>query len=241
MGRSADLGLEALGSKGASTFLYGTSRAVVNRLLYAMARAVDPEPIWVDLGPGSLGGKNDAGPVELGWIPSHRLFLTWDTEQARPQDAVGNLALSGVVRADEPAESVTRLADFVRLAPLVQELISRVDAAGPRHALAVANSDRVRGDYPNTVNGIEPIVKALIEAPFCPFFGAQGVPGPGRMAFSYVLEVRARDVAHWRDGSLVIEKSPSRERGASPETIDLIDIPGLADVFEAAPARGQSP
>lgn len=239
MGRpAASLDLAVLGQGNTSTFLYGQSRAVVNRLLYAMARAVDPDPIWLDLGPGSLGPGEDAGPVELGWVPNERLFVTWDVDQARPQNAVGNMALSSVVRADEPPESVARLADFVRLAPIAQELISRVAAGAPRHALAIANSDRVRGDYPHSVDGIQPIVTALVEASLCPLIGAQGVPGPGRMAFGYVFEVRAKDVAHWRDGTLLLEKAPSGASTPVGVEMALANVPGLREVFEATPRPG---
>ena len=52
----------------------------MNRLLYAMARAVDPEPIWLDLGPGTFEPGEEAGPVELGWVSNERLFVTWDID-----------------------------------------------------------------------------------------------------------------------------------------------------------------
>src|SRR5208282_5192819 len=133
--------LVALGRQGLSTFLWGESRSVVNRLLFAMVRAVDPEPLWLDLAPPGPPAEGP-GPAELGWIARDRLFRAEDPELARPQDAVANMALLNVVRADEPAATVAKLADFVRLAPIVQEIISRVGAEGPRHALAVSNSDR---------------------------------------------------------------------------------------------------
>ena len=238
---ASSLDLAALGEGSSSTFLYGRSRAVVNRLLYAMARAIDPEPFWVDLAPGALGRGDDAGPVELGWVPHERLFLTWDLAQARPQSAVGNAALLSMVRADDPSGSAARLADFVRLAPIAQEVISRVDVGVPRHALAVANSDRVRGDYSNTIDDVRPIVTQLLQAPLCPLFGSRGVPGPGRMAFRYVFEVRATDVAHWRDGTLVVEQAPRGAPTPSGREIRLTEIPGLENVFGAANGSGQSP
>ena len=235
------LKLSALGEVGSSTFLYGESRAVVNRLLYAMAHAVDDDPIWLDLGPGSLGHSPEVGPVELGWIPSARLFQAWDTDQARPQNAVGNMALLNLVRSDDPDATVTRLADFVRLAPIAQEVISRVPADEPCRALAIANSDRVRGDYPHTVDGIVPIVTALLDARLCPFVGAQGTPGPGRLAFGYVFEVRAKNVAHWREGSLIAEKVPDGSSVRRGVEIPLDEVPGLNVAFEPVGTSGQSP
>ena len=228
--------LTSLGRGGLSTFLWGESRAVVNRLLFAMVRAVDPEPLWLDLAPRPPG-EEEPGPAELGWIAKDRLFLAEDPDVARPQDAVANMALLNVVRADEPTSSVARVADFVRLAPIAQEIISRIGPDGPRHALAVSNSDRVRGDYPHTVEGIQPVVSALLDAPLTPFIAAQGTPGAGRMAFAYVFEVRAKDLAHWSEGDILPEKVPTGSDISVGVPIPLRNIPGLADVFGPGPTR----
>lgn len=225
--------LSMLGRSGASTFVWGESRAVVNRLLFAMARAVDPEPIWLDLAPGEETAGGEPGPAELGWIPKERLFLVLEPDQARPQDAVANMALLNVIRADEPKGAIERLADFVRLAPIAQEVISRTPAQGPRRALAVANSDRVRPDYPHTVRGIEPIVSALVDAALCPFIGAQGTPGEGRMAFTYVFQVQASGLLGWRDGRLIPERVPDDSPVRAHLPIPLTGIPGLETVFDA--------
>jgi hypothetical protein len=232
--------LTALGRGGLSTFLWGESRAVVNRLLYAMVRAVDPEPFWLDLSPARSPGE-EPGPAELGWIPNDRLFRADDPDLARPQDAVANLALVNVVRSDEPSPSAAKVADFARLAPIAQEIIRRVGSDGPRHALAVSNSDRVRGDYPHSVEGIQPIVAALLDAPLTPFIAAQGIPGAGRMAFAYVFEVRAEDLAHWSEGALCPEKVPRESALRLGEPVPLRNIPGLSAVFTATSVPKQSP
>ena len=233
------LDLASLGRPGLSTFLWGRSRAVVNRVLYAMVHAADPEPLWLDLSPRR--SAEDPGPVELGWVPRERLFLVEDPYLARPQDAVANLALANVVRADEPESSLERVADFVRLAPIAQEIISRVDPEGPPHALAISNSDDVRADYPHTVEGIRPIVTTLAAAPLIPYIAAQGTPGDGRMAFAFVFEVRAEDVAHWRDGALLPEKVPPESDVRVGVPIPLGNVSGLDRAFGAGPPRKQSP
>ncbi|MGA8711112.1 MAG: hypothetical protein WB786_07795 [Thermoplasmata archaeon] len=229
----ATFDFSSLGRGGLSTFLWGESRTVVNRLLFAMVRAVDPEPLWLDLAPHGPPGE-EPGPAELGWIPKDRLFLAEDPDLARPQDAVANMALLNVVRADEPASSVAKVADFIRLAPIAQEIISRIGPDSPRHALAVSNSDRVRPDYPHSVEGIQPIVAALLDAPLTPFIAAQGTPGAGRMAFAFVFEVRATDLAHWREGSLVPEKVPSESGIRVGVPIPLRGIRGLGELLDAS-------
>jgi hypothetical protein len=163
--------------------------------------------------------------------------LAEEPSATQPQDAVANTALWSVVRADEPAASLTRLADFVRLPPIAQEIISRLELGEARHALAIANSDRVRSVYPNTVEGVRPIVESFLEAPLLPFFAAKGTPGPGRMAFDFVFEVRARDLAHWNEGTLLAEKAP-RDTGVPVGVpIPLRNVSGLAKVFSSATNR----
>jgi len=237
---SPTLDLTALGRGRYGTFLWGESRPALNRVLFAMVRASDPEPLWLDIRPRHPEVE-EPGPVELGWIPEDHLFLADEPEAARPQDAVANLALFTIVRPDESAASIARLSDFVRLPPIAQEIISRLGLGEPRHALAIANSDRVRAVYPATVEGVRPIVTSFLDAPLLPFFAAKGTPGPGRMAFEFVFELRAKDVAHWSDGSLFPEKAPSESGVRVGVPIPLTQISGLARVFPKAPDRKQSP
>jgi len=233
-GARPTLDLSTFAEDGFSTFLWGSSRAVVNRLLFAMVRAHDPEPIWLDLRGRELA-DGEPGPVELDWIPRDHLYLAEEPASARPQDAIANMALWTVVRADEPDAAVSRLADFVRLPPIAQQILQRADVGAARHALAVANSDRVRGEYPTTVEGVRPIVRALMDGPLLPFFGAVGPPGAGRMAFDLVFEVRAPDLAHWGDGTLLAEKVPPGHPVRLGTPIRLRDIAGLASAFGSAP------
>ena len=87
-----------LGSGPWPTFLYGDSRPVLLRVLYAMARANDRSPFWLQIRDESDAGT-PSGPAELGWLDAHKLFCT-DTEQARPPHAVGRLPLLTVIRLD---------------------------------------------------------------------------------------------------------------------------------------------
>ncbi len=216
-----------------ATFLWGNSRAVVNRVLYAMVRASDPTPFWLELR-GRDSSADEPGPVELGWIPPGHLFLADEPTAARPQDAIANMALWTVVRSDEPEAAVARLADFVRLPPIAQEILQRLDEGGGRRAVGVANADRARGDYPTTVEGVRPVVRALMDGSLLPFFGAVGPPGPGRMAFDFVFELRAADLAHWKEGTITAEKIPDGEDLRVGASIRLGEIPGLEDAFSSA-------
>lgn len=234
--RSPAFDLAVLGSGPYGTFLWGESRAVLNRVLFAMVRAIDSHPLWLELGALQPEG-GDPGPIELDWISSDHVFLADEPSIVNPQDAVANTALLGLVRADESSVALTRLADFVRLPPIAQEIISRIGNGESRHALAIANSDRVRSAYPSTVEGVRPIVTAFLDSKILPVLAARGTPGPGRMAFDFVFEVRATDLAHWRDGSLVPEKSPDETRLRVGEPIPLSQIPKLEEAFSSTPGR----
>lgn len=234
--RSPAFDLSVLGSGPYGTFLWGESRAVLNRVLFAMVRAIDAQPLWLDL--GALQPEHgEPGPIELEWIPRDRVFLATEPSVTRPQDAVANMALMSLVRADESAGAITRLSDFVRLPPIAQEIISQIGNGESRHALAIANSDRVRSVYPNTVEGVRPIVASFLDSKILPVFAARGIPGPGRMAFDFVFEVRASDVAHWHEGSLVPEKTPSGTPLRLGEPIPFSSIPKLGEAFSSTPGR----
>jgi hypothetical protein len=228
--------LAALGRGPYGTFAWGESRPVLNRLLFAMVRALDPTPMWLELMPRRAEG-DERGPVELGWIAPDHLFIAEDPSAARPQDAVANMALLNIVRSDEPAKTIARVADFIRLPPIAQEVIERLGGGESPRALAIANSDQVRGLYPTTVEGVRPIITSFLNAQMWPIFASRGPPGPGRMAFDFVLEIRAVDLAHWREGTLVPEKAPPGSGVKVGVPVPLGEIRGLADAFTSAPGR----
>jgi hypothetical protein len=202
---SNPLDLATLGSGSFGTFLHGSSRTVLLRVAYALARANDSQPYWVD-----VRDPNDyldpPGPVELGWIPDDHLFVVSRSE-AKPQDAVSNLALWTVVRSDEPRSVIGGLTDFLRLPPPIQEVLSRYGRESYRPVFVVANTDRVREYYPRNASGVRGVVEAMKQGGVIPLFASLGPPGPGRFAFDLVFEVQATDLAHWREGSLVCERS----------------------------------
>jgi len=216
-----------------ATFIWGDSRAVTNRVLYGMVCANDSSPFWLDIR-GSTDVPSEPGPVELGWIPPDRLFLTGEPEEARPQKAVGNQALSTLVRGDEPAQVLAHISDFLRLPPIAQEIVSRLNRTETCHVVAIANGDRVRRDYPTTVEGVRHVIEPFLAAPILPFFSATSPPGAGRWAFDFVFEVRAKDLAHWRKGFLVPEKVPSDVEFTVGRPIQLGSIPQLTRAFRDA-------
>jgi hypothetical protein len=227
--------LAALGRGAWGTFVHGPSRPVLLRVLFAMATANDPSPIWVDLR-GPDNAPDLGGPAELGWIPDHNLFIV-SASDARPQDAMGNLALWTMIRSDEPDAAVSQLTDFLRLPSAVQEAVSRAGGAGARPMFVVANSDRVRDYYPRDARGVRPIIDAMIHSGVLPLFGSTSPPGAGRMAFDFVFEVRAAGLDEARAGVLFCEKAPPHSGFPEGSSHMLSSFPAIAAALDAQPSR----
>ena len=224
------LQLSTLRTESLATFVYGTSRTAILRVAYAIARANDDDPYWVD-----VRDPNDyldpPGPVELGWVPDDHLFVVSRSE-AKPQDAVSNLALWTVVRSDEPKSVIGGLTDFLRLPPPIQDLLSEYGREHQGPAFVVANTDRVREHYPRNVAGVRGVVDAMLRGGVVPIFACIGPPGPGRFAFDLVFELQAPDLAHWRSGVLRCERASDRGPFRAGQEIPLTSDRRLVAALE---------
>jgi hypothetical protein len=200
------LDFRRLGDGAWATFVYGSSRPLVLRTAYAMARANDLAPVWIEIEESGSHPEPD-GPIGLGWVPDEQRFRLSSSE-AMPQDGVANIALWTVVRADEPDSAIAQFTDFLRLPTIVQEAVSRIGSESQRPVFVIANTDRVRPYYPRDVPGVRRVVDALLSAGVLPIFAAVGPPGPGRKAFDFVFELRGEESTAAHAGSLVCEQAP---------------------------------
>jgi hypothetical protein len=198
-----------------------------------MVRSNDSSPFWLDIREPT-DAPTEPGPVELGWISHERLFVVGEPSEARPQNGVGDAALAAFVRGDEPPQVLAHLSDFLRLPPIVQEIVSRIERVDTAHAVAIANTDRVRRDYPTTVEGVRHVIEPFLAAPILPFLSATSPPGEGRWAFDFVFEVRAKDIARWSEGLLIAEKAPSEAGFPTQRAIPLSTIPDIARAFRSS-------
>ena len=220
----------SLKTPGCVTFVWGDSRAALGRVLYAMARDVDPEFFWLDIrSPSDV--VLEPGPIELDLIPNHRLYVTAQPSDVHPQDPIANLALSVVVRLDSPEAELGLLVDLIRLPQLTQKIMGDLDRPGGPHVLVFGNAERVREFYPRTAEEVRPFLDAEIRAGVIPFYGLWGPAGPARMVADFVFEVRVRDLLHWRDGALLCEKAPTGSAFHAGQAIPLTSVECLAEVF----------
>ena len=214
----------------AATFVWGESRAVVKRVLYALVRLNDPHFYWLDIR-GPDNEFEDPNPVDLGWLSPDHLFVASETAGARLRDTVGNLALWSIVRADAPDRVRATLSDFLDRPAVVREMLGRAGIREGPHAVAIANTDRVRGHDSRSPEGAGPILAPLLAASISPFFGGVAPPGRSRRAFDFIFEVRAPRLSAWETGWLICEKAPDGSSFLPPQAIALRSLPEIAGVL----------
>ena len=225
--------LTDLGRGRFATALVGSSRPVVNRVLFATVTAFDPSPFWLEIRDESFHDP-DPGPAELGWVPRNRLVTTDDSERARPQNVSANLAMTIV----SPSENVfTReLNDLLRLPPVVQEIVGRVRGGERARAVAIANFERVVDHFPNQPSEMRGMIEAILAAPLVPVFTSLRPTGR-RFACDYVLRVEATSLPYWKDGFLTVEAAPPDSPLRTDMRFPLTEFPELQRVFAVPDTR----
>ena len=236
-GKNASHYFASLATPGCATIVWGEPRALLNRVLFAMARDVDPSFFWLDIRSSPDHGL-EAGPVELGLIPSDRLYVTSQTTEVHPADPIAPRALAVVVRMDAPDAEVATLVDFLRLPQVTHKVMDGLDQPNGPHVLVFANAERVREYYPRTSGEVRPYLDAELRAGVIPFYGIYGPGSEARMAADFVFEVRGRDLKHWREAVLVCDKAHPGSRFRAGEKIPLGSVECLSEVLEmGAPAQ----
>ena len=190
------------------TVVWGDSRAAVHRVSYAIAHEIDPGFAWLDIC-NLTDEPLEPGPVELGWIPDGRLFITKRPSEARPQRPVSPGVIWQVVRSDNPEHELATFRDFLQLPEVTQKIVSMGGPASGRRAVVFGNAERVREYYPKSLEEIRPFFAAEVASGLVPIYGVTGPSGPARMAADCVFEVQTPDLRHWREGALHCEKAPS--------------------------------
>jgi hypothetical protein len=233
VGRPSGPDLSAVGKGPSATILVGPSREVLGRCAWALARANDPTPFWLDI--REIGGHPDAGsPPDLGWLNADQLYIVAPTE-VRPPSAVGPQVIARVIRSDEPDSAVAELSDFLRLPSPVQEMIGLHTAAVGRPAMVIANGDRVRHYWPEDELGVRPILDALLRHGVLPIFTVTPPAGAGRLAFDFVFDIRGTRPGDWRSGVLYCEKAPEGSAFRIGDSTPLADIPEFVTALEGRP------
>jgi hypothetical protein len=188
-----------------SVIVCGSNRPLLNWVAYALASITDPGFIWTDV---RLQGEvlADADPLSRNLIPPDRMNVVHPKELALHRGGAKAVAES-VIRADEPTDTVRRLADFLRLPLHTQRLLSAGPSQGQPMVLVLSNGHRLVAFYPTDAVG--PTVRAIVESGATLIMTFADAPPEGRLVFETVLHLEGNDTRGWRQASLTAEKGPA--------------------------------
>ncbi len=214
-----------------SAIVYGTSRPLVNLVLYALAEDANAAFHWLDVRP-SGEAPPELDPARLGWIDQRRVWTVDPLDALAPDNARANAALFELVRADEPPTTLARLSDFLRLPERMQQILAEMVSTGKPGVLAVANVHRTGKRFPDSTLG--PILEAIAWAGYSLFVGYAGPEPSVRARFAHAVRVEGENPRRWRSAKLTLEgDSPMGALRVGEPTV-LADLPFVARVLERA-------
>jgi len=214
-------------------FVYGPSRPLVNLTIFALASNTNPEFHWVE-----IGSRNEprmpCDPIRLGWIPPDRLWLVDVPEALRPSDPASRASLAGVIRPDEPVDSLRQFVEFLRLPDTSQRIIASQVPNGHPGVVVVTNAHRADSVF--SADQVPSILEVHRNAGISVMVGYGAAPGPQRDLFDFVFRIQGEDkfAQDWKTNQLVCEKGISSGPLRDLRAIPLPQIPILADVVSRA-------
>lgn len=221
------MALESLWGSSRSVLLVGDDRSLLNWIAYALASAADPDFLWTDVRTtGEVLGELDVFARDL--IAPNRLITARPSDLA-PSNRTANIAISEVVRDDEPPESLRRLLDFLRLPEQTQAQLSHLVSSGRPRVVVLSNAHRLQGFYP--VETVAPLLRAIGETGVRTVMTFADAPNEGRFGFDTVLRVEGHDPRRWKEASLTVEKGPLGGPFRAGAAYRLGDFEALAAVL----------
>jgi hypothetical protein len=215
-----------------SIFIAGTSRPLLKWVAFALLERYASRVYWTDIRyEGEAADPLD--PLVAGVIPADRVHVLNPRQLHQDESLTRRVeaAAPSLLRTDEPAESVRRIFDFLRLPAHTQERIASTFSGDEPALLVLANGQRLGGTFPP--EAVAPIVHAIVDAGACIVtLWAEALPA-ARGAFDVVLHVQGQDPSGWRTATLRCEKGLSTGPLAHGVTVSLSDLPTVAAVLES--------
>jgi len=234
-GRDLVPDLDGEGSRSArrptTALVYGASRPLVSLLLYAMAEDANPRFHWLDIRRESEpAAKWD--PANLGWLKDRHSWVADPSEGLSPDNARANAAIFHVIRSDEPPAVLSRLTDFLRLPPTIQEILGAMPSDGGSSLLAVANVDRISGSIPEPA--LAPILAAFDWLGCSLFVGFVGARAPAAAQFGRVVRIDGTWPGRWEDATVHFERGEAFGASQPAHGVSLTELPFLERTLRRA-------
>jgi len=214
-----------------SAIVYGESRSLVNLVLYGLGSQANPRFLWLDIRSKSEP-RSQWDPVRMGWLDERRVWSTDPEYGLVPDASAGDRAIFDVVRADEPPVMLSRLAEFLRLPPTIQEILGELSPSGESNVLAVANVDRISDAFP--AKTLAPILSAFVWARCALYVAFVGPARPVVEHFSHVVRVDGVSPSNWREAQVHFERGEFPGGPSAGSSVLVRDLPYLERVFRQA-------
>ena len=213
--------------KPTSVIIFGNDRPLLNWVANAHASINDPRFNWTDdRSTGQTPAPTD--PMSRNKIPADRMFVRRPVELGR-NDRTPSVAVSTIVRSDEPAENVQRLLDFLRLPTPTQHVLSAPRQDRPLVAV-LADSHRVLALYP-TVENVSSTVRSILATDATLIMTFADAPPDGRFVFETIVHIDGSLRDGWRKATMTVERGSSD--GAIPTglVVRLEEFDPIANVL----------
>jgi len=220
-----------------SVLVFGPSRPLVRLTLFALASRTNPRFHWVEFSPPATE-RTPCDPVRLGWIPQDRLWLVDPARPLEPNEGAMADSLSKMISTEEPPESRSRFAEFLRLPDLSQQIIASQVPNGHPGVVAVSEVQQASETFaPEQVGSILALHQEL---GFSVMVGHYRPPRNDRDVFDFVFRLQGEGerLEDWKHYQLTCEKGatvgPLRDRRPVP----VGGIPLLYNVLSRARPAG---
>ncbi len=210
-----------------SAILFGAPSRLLDWVAYGFASTHPGGYLWTDV---RLSGQrvDVRDPLAQGVIGEGRLSVVEPKELSR-SDVPANAAISGLVRADEPPESLRLLVDFLGLPSHTQALLASRRRGDATTLVVLSNAHRLAPLYP--LEAVGPVVRAIVAGGVSLFVAYADEPPDGRLEFQNVWHLRTSKGTSWREAEIEVEKSDGGTTLEPGDHVPLRSIPRLAGVL----------
>lgn len=211
-----------------SVIVFGSDRPLLDWVAFVLASSNDPEFVWTDVRfPGQDPGKED--PMTRAVIPPERLTVRRPSELTL-NDQSANVAVSAVIRSDEPPEDLRRLVDFLRLPTPTQQVLSGPRSSRRRSVVVLSNAHRLAALYPGAET-VARTVRTILESDTVLVMTFADAPSDARFGFETILHVDGSLRDGWRRATLRVERAASDGPFRAGTQAPLGELPPFASVL----------